>query len=500
MIIFRKFWPALVLSSLMGCSDSSDHHPITEPAPPEPQFLAIADATIDQAPDIGAPLDLGSFDLALVGYEETEYFISGTASAFTNLNELGSDGQWEVEAAEQAPYATRLLVRRPTSGADFSGTVIVEWMNVSAGFDTTPEWNNAHVEIVRSGHAWVGVTAQFVGIYGREGGIAPFHLKAYNAERYAALEHPGDSFSYDIYSQVAQAIRAPSGLNMLEGLDIELLLGFGESQSASRMATYVNAIQLLYNPYDGYMIHSRGDRSSSLAQEPQVGISTPEKVSIRGDLNVPVLFFQTETDVLREGATVGRQDASDVFRLWEVAGTAHADYYTSVSGSFDTGIDPAYAAVIEETSVLGFIECEFPMNSGPMHYVFNAATAALDSWARGGDAPPQGPLLQISDDFSAYAFDDLGNVLGGIRTPYVDAPVAILSGKGQSGESFCFLFGTTELFSAELMASLYTNEAGYVAAVAEAAESAVAAGFLLQVDADQIITWAPSQWQQQTAQ
>ena len=67
-----------------------------------------------------------------------------------------------------------------------------------------------------------------------------------------------------------------------------------------------------------------------------------------------------------------------------------------------------------------------------------------------------------------------------------------------SGDSFCFLFGTTGLFSGEEMASLYTDEAGFVQAVRDKAEEAVAADFLLQEDAEAIITWAPQQWRSQT--
>ena len=54
-----------------------------------------------------------------------------------------------------------------------------------------------------------------------------------------------------------------------------------------------------------------------------------------------------------------------------------------------------------------------------------------------------------------------------------------------------------ELFSADQMASLYVDEAGYVDAVRQSAEKAVAEGFLLQVDADAIIAWAPQPWRSQ---
>jgi hypothetical protein len=182
-----------------------------------------------------------------------------------------------------------------------------------------------------------------------------------------------------------------------------------------------------------------------------------------------------------------------------VAGTAHGDYYTFVSGRDDTVGDPLFASVVEATSVLGFITCDKPMNNGPQHYVFNRAVRALNDWVATGTLPPESPRLQANDDGSDYQYDDLGNALGGIRTPYVDAPSAILRGEPNTGNSFCRLFGTTSLFSAAQMASLYGDEAGFVNAVTEATNAAVDADFLLQEDADAIITWAPMQWRAQTA-
>ena len=164
---------------------------------------------------------------------------------------------------------------------------------------------------------------------------------------------------------------------------------------------------------------------------------------MRTDLNAPVLTFQTETDLLRgslNSVTI-RQDDTGLLRLWEVAGTAHGDAYSTSGGWMDTGTDPSYAAVVEEDSVQGFIQCDFPMNSGHAHYVFNAALDAMNTWIIEGTPPPSGDLIEVTADLGSFVLDPQGNVLGGIRTPYVDASAAVFSGLGQSGESFCGLFG-----------------------------------------------------------
>tara|TARA_R110000772_G_scaffold238154_2_gene350058 strand:- start:1987 stop:3510 length:1524 start_codon:yes stop_codon:yes gene_type:complete len=496
-------WPlALGLSIVLltGCSDGSDGVPAPpEPPPPvEPDYLPIAQPEVADPPDEGDLFLLSTtFDLADVGYRQREYFLSGEASAFSNLNELGSDGAWEAEPAGTANYRTRVVVYRPIDDGDFSGTVLVEWLNVTAGFDTGPSYGSGHVEMLRQGHVWVGVSAQRVGIEGSGTPVAPLHLKAVNPARYGSLEHPGDSYSYDMFSQAAQALREPADVDLLEGLQVEQMIALGESQSAGRLATYINAIHPLYNTFDGYMVHSRGDGSSPLSQEPETEIPTPESVLFREDLNVPVFNFQTETDVLLLGSINDRQPDSDRFRLWEVAGTAHGDYYSFIIGRQDTGVDPRFLLVEEANGIPGFLNCARPVNAGPMAWVFGAALRALDTWVRDGTAPPTGELLSVDDSGTAFLKDAQGNVLGGVRTPWVDAPVAVLSGEGQEGDRLCFLFGTTVLFDAAQMASLYVDQAGYEAAVADALDRALEGGFLLPEDAERIRAVAPLQWQSQ---
>jgi hypothetical protein len=68
-----------------------------------------------------------------------------------------------------ARYKTRLLVYRPSDPKKFNGTVVVEWLNESAGADTAPDWIGDHTELIRQGFAWVGVSAQALGVNGGTG-------------------------------------------------------------------------------------------------------------------------------------------------------------------------------------------------------------------------------------------------------------------------------------------------------------------------------------------
>ena len=193
----------LLALAISGCSDSNNR-PVYDSGDPVPDLLPIAEPEVELPPDIRRTvLTTTQFDLATVGFQQAEFFISGEATSFTNLSELGSDGRWQVEPATTAPYKTRIVVIRPIEDADFSGTVFVEWLNVTAGFELPVSYGTAHTELLRRGHAVVLLTAQFVGVEGSENSLLPLYLKAVNPARYGSLNHPGDSFSYDMLTQVA---------------------------------------------------------------------------------------------------------------------------------------------------------------------------------------------------------------------------------------------------------------------------------------------------------
>jgi len=435
-----------------------------------------------------------TFDLAQVGYEEAEYFISGTARAYVNSAPLGTDGRWSVTTGETAAYKTRILVYRPTNPKKFSGTVVVEWLNVSGGVDAAPDWVQGHVELLREGVAWVGVSAQIVGVEGGPVllGLMSQPLKVVNPARYGSLHHPGDSFSYDIFSQAGQAIRTPSGPNPLGTLKAKRVIAIGESQSASRMVNYVNAIHPVAHIYDGFLIHSRGSFGAALSEAPQPAINPPGNTAVRADVDVPVLTLETETDLTFLGYFRARQDDARHFRLWEVAGTAHYDTYGLGVGTTDVGTSPDIAAVVIMTDAAGgMIHCNTPVNSGPLHYVLNAALNKLIRWVRTGKAPKSAPPLDVSAGPPiTIKRDQHGNALGGIRTPWVDVPIATFTGQ-QSGDSIlCLIFGTTTLFDAPTLAALYPTHKAFTSAYDKALKRAVKKGWTLEPDAKLIKKWA----------
>jgi hypothetical protein len=433
----------------------------------------------------GAFVGGGTAGLAEHDYTQTEYFIAGRADAY----ELGSDGAAKV--ADTADYRTRILVHRPAGAARFNGTVLVEWLNVSGGVDGCPDWTFLHREMMRSGYAWVGVSAQSVGVHGGPAIMetaGPMNLTTVDPERYGSLSHPGDTYSFDMYAQAGAVTRGAEGTVLAE-LAVDRVIAIGESQSASRLTTYVNVVDPLTPVYDGFFVHARGRSGSPLDTSGPVRDPSAPPEPFRDDLRVPVLCFEAETDLMALDYLPARQPDNDKFRLWEVAGTAHADVYTFVVGFIDSGALPIAelaAAWRPTTAPLG-MALEEPVNAGPQHYVLQAALAHFDRWLRDGTPPPRAPRLEVRDDDpTQFVVDDHGNARGGIRTPHVDVPVAVLSGMGNDGAAIARLCGTTIPFSAEQLASLYPSKADYIAQFDAATDAAVVAGWFLEADAPEI--------------
>jgi hypothetical protein len=429
-----------------------------------------------------------NIDLADVGYESAEYFLEGTATSYQPVEPLREDGKWKVTKSETAPFKTRMVVYRPIDPKDFDGTAFVEWLNVSAGFDTSPDWLTLHTQIIRAGAAYVAVSAQAVGVQGGADvipGASSGGLKGGDPARYGSLEHPGDAYSYDMYSQAGVAAAGGAkGPKPLGDLDVQRVIAMGESQSAFRLTTYVNAIHPVTGVYDGFFIHSRAGGSAGFGTTnfSQPDATIPKVVHTRTDVDVPVLTAQTETDLLRLGYLPSRQPDSKNFRLWEIAGTSHADQYTVSLSQGDTGDGTAELKLLDPANANGgVLSCATPINAGPAFPALNAGLFHLERWVRDGTPPPKAPRMESQGD--ELVRDEHGIVRGGIRSPIVDVPLATNTGLENSGGSFCLLFGTTAPFDAATLASLYPSHDAYVRDFSRSADRTVKAGFWLAPNA-----------------
>lgn len=407
--------------------------------------------TVSAAPkgQNGFPFMASTLNLASTGYVEQEFFLSGMAQAYIPVtpNPLKRDGRWSVmpNPGVTAPYTTRILVRRPISAERFNGTVIVEWFNESSGFDAPSDWLYMHDEIMREGYAYVGVTAQFVGVQALVG------WESGPDARYASLFHPGESFAYDIFAQAGLIVTQSRGGDprLLGNLTsrVQTVLAAGFSQSAAWLTTYVNAIHRISPVYGGFLIHDAGfDEPLSLDVASLYGdpippgvpatpfINTPYPMQLRSDQNVPTLIVLSEFGLSDRGNVAGRsfhlQPDSPQIRVWELAGATH----------LERGWFQEFAADAAKT-LPGFAltPCYGPPGIPSIIHgqAARAALNVLNNWASDEAAPPSAPRISLvvptpPGKFSVpvlFNRDPATNLaIGGIRLPAVAVPTATLNG------------------------------------------------------------------------
>jgi hypothetical protein len=419
---------------------------------------------------------LTAADLKQAGFTESEYFFGGTARSYAKDGAWGVDGMWRAKVDRSAAYQVRMLVRRPVDARRFNGVVVMEWLNVTAMQEGAADYMQMKEEIEREGYAWIGVGAQASGVNTPRTG-----LKAWDPERYKTLDHPGDAYSYDIFSQAARAVLRPQGVNPLAGLQIRQLLATGRSQSAFRLVTYVNGVHPLTRVFNGYLIHSRGSNAAGLSAG-QLGRDPdpiPAGAHIRTDIDVPVLDVQAEGDMVALRAHLTHQPPNNRYRRWEIAGAAHAEtprWVVEVPPALDMGQG-----------------CREPVNAAPHHAVVKAALRALSSWVRDGRTPPQSPAIALTDGKAddPIARDEHGNARGGIRLPEVEAPTATIDGlrndvakPAPGAQNFCFLFGRTSPFDSAKLKTLYPTHDAFVRQFNSAVDAIVREGYWLKPEGD----------------
>jgi hypothetical protein len=393
-------------------------------------------------------------DLSSYGYVQEEFFIEGTACRY-NTPSLQTGSVIDCDH----PYKTRIVVRRPISAKRFNGTVLLEWQNVTAGYDLDAHWGSSWEHFMRSGYAWIGVSAQHVGVDG-----VPYGLKNWSPVRYGTLDvtaggsFTSDQLSFDIFAQAAQAVRSPEGIDPMGGLKAKGIFAIGASQSEAYLVTYHNSIHPLHEVVDAFYL--------------LVGVGRP----LRTDLSVKVFKVNTETDVAFLGEARIRQPDSDHLRTWEIAGAAHSGYFSYLYRQPLLERD----GIIPSPTVCTLT----PYSRIPSHYVLNAAYDHLLNWVADGTAPPTAP--QIEGQFVGSSFvisrDEFGLALGGIRLPQIEVPIALNTG-ANSGTGFCFLYGSYQPFDDETLRDLYRNHGTYVSAFDHSVNLDLKAGYIVNDDA-----------------
>jgi hypothetical protein len=416
------------------------------------------------------PLDASVVDLAKYGYEEQEFYASG----FANRYRIKSILETATAVDGDHPYKTRIMVRKPSNPKRFNGIVVVEWYNVSAGQDIDFCWGGSYDYLMREGYAWVGVSAQRVGIK---------QLNAWNPARYGTLsaeasnddpaggllDDRGDVLSWDIFGQVGAAVLNHHGANdPLAGLSVKQLLAAGESQSALRLTSYYNSIQPLHHLYQGFVYYDAAGALRSDTKVPAISVGTEFGAGF------PVIAATGDTPFLRR---------------WPVAGTSHVSFqemdgYVDVETRRDGFIKSTEGESVSVTqSTLG---CkDYPLWSEvPTELVLNAAYAQLSRWISNGTGAPAAPQFERNAD-GALKHGANGELLGGIRLPQVVVPTGQNSAIN-SGPGTCILAGFHHDYNSSRLKAQYRDHITYVREVHEVTQALMKSGFMLPYDADRI--------------
>jgi hypothetical protein len=125
-----------------------------------------------------------------------------------------------------------------------------------------------------------------------------------------------------------------------------------------------------------------------------------------------------------------------------------------------------------------------------------AAIAALHTWVRTGEPAPAAPPIEVRDgDPPRAVLDPNGVARGGVRTPWVDVPIARTSGLPSSGAGeeslMATIFGSGEPFDAATLHRLYPGGAEqYLEGFTAALDGAIGSGYILPADRAEILELA----------
>ena len=452
---------------------------------PVTKFLPVSDGTPEQR---STPFGAWIMDLSADDYVEQEYLVSGQANIYDYVDEAARSPVVEVTEADQ-PYTTRILVRRPRRSKEFNGTVYLEVLNPTFGFDVDLMWVFAFRSMIDAGAAYVGVTSKPVAAeflrddWGSSLNKTP--LPPRNNSRYGGLNFPLIGQVWDILSQVGALLKSDTvENNPLSGFGVQRIVMVGFSQSAGYQKTYVNSFHDNARMpggepvYDGYYI-SGGTFGSKRVNPPN--LKRPNhpagdpRTLLPVPLTVPVVRFQTQSEMLpyANADTVRQTEADDpLIRTYELAGAPHLDLDNDEFGA------PFLLRDLGIPDLHGLCESGFsPIRNGPVQ---SALLRALEEWIQTGAMPPASRVIQVGHNDRGRRIvevDANGNALGGVPHPMVEVPRGTYL--AHNAPTSCFITGAFIEFEADKLKTLYPNSENYLEQVRQSVSQAISERFPL---------------------
>jgi hypothetical protein len=410
------------------------------------------------------------------GYVEEEFLLSGVATTYD-----GPATGPVTSTGEEYPYVTRVLVRYPEDPADFSGRVLLEPFNTSGGVDADVLWRILSSVLVESGDAWVGVSVRSAFVV---------RLTDFDAVRYGGLDIPLNDVEWDLLRQLGRVLKDGTDQSPLPDLTVDSLYLGGYSQSAVDTATFAGAFNPITGAGDGSPVfdgYFPAAHSASLTTLQSGTTPIPDfEYAPMPAVDVPVLDIETQTDVegfetsafgetyvSSGGATVRRDDADDPddrFRLYEIAGAPHANWIPG---------------------------CEGQESTFPTRFFVRAAFVRLTEWAEEGVEPPRADRIELDVEgpVSVARTDDVGNAFGGVRSPFLDSPVARYD-VHTTPPPICPLSGSEAPLERQVLVDRYGSVDHYVTQFRVQLDEAIELGFLRPEDREALLEFGRTQAEQ----
>lgn len=384
-------------------------------------------------------------DLEKYGYLEEEYIVSG----YANVYEYHDVGMYPKIRLKNGAYATRILIRRPKNPDIQSGFAILEPFNYADAERAFAGWGYCGEYMMSRGDIWVGMTIKQSAIE---------HLKTFDRERYGTLgfknpvpkekrrkgatvmgretlenaDEYENGLAYDAMSQVAALLKSKVKDNPLYGDGLEKTAAeyvIGMAASGCDLSLYVAALQpfsILQDGkpcFDGFHIHMTG----------YPGIISNGETRFRADddrcklmANVPIVWTQTMGDMRGGGV---HPSYSYMYR-WpdsDLPGRQHRQYEIA-GAALGMNWDMAFAPCEDDLEKSGFERKKYDLESDdeeiPFHYIIRAVLDALKKWIKDKIPAPKSAYLSMKGEYpdADFVYDEHGNPVGGVRSPYVDVP------------------------------------------------------------------------------
>lgn len=443
------------------------------------------------------PLDLDQY-----GYTEEEYFLSGTANVY--------QGDATLELKHEAlPYKNRIMIRKPAP-EKFSGRVFLDIYNASNGYDIEDVWRRSYQYYLERGHIYIGITAKPINV---------MSLKNFDPERYESLnwasknrapmpavinKHmsiPGteEGLAWDMISQVGHVIKSNEA-PFLDGYDVEQLYLTGQSQSGIYINTYIYYFhEYVSNTFDGYLnvVGAGSMRTLDQQDNPELMFSTVTQRVPEG-LKTPFILLSSHGDIELFGQFGDRSKVLEALnntegpiRHYELTSSPHTDPASPLI--------PDNNEIVKTKNPPKILDGEYhyEVNNIQLAYYVNSCLELLHEWAVKDVEPPQNLLIDRDEDGNTLT-DKFDNGVGGLRSPYIDVPIATyhpnaIADPSQINQSVGNVNGSMAYFDKETLEKLYESKEDYLNKFEASVRSQEADGWLIVEDAERMIAWSREQ-------